>query len=239
MTEGLIMTDITLEGIRAAAADAAADARTADAVPDAGGVCVGMPVAGVTVRISPLDAYGRPIAELTAEPGVTGEIVVEAQHMRDGYDQLWAVDRIAKAHSVIGVRRHSTGDVGHLDAQGRLWIEGRLQHIMVTADGVVTPVGFEQLIEGVSGVRRAALVGVGPRGTQALVAVVELEGAAKSGLADAPLASAVRAVAPRPLAAVLTLGTLPTDIRHNSKIDRTAVARWADAVLRGERARRP
>ncbi|MGO4533571.1 alpha/beta fold hydrolase [Leifsonia sp. 2MCAF36] len=237
MTEGLLMTDITLEGIRAAAGDAAADA--AEEPADAGGVCVGTPVAGVTVRISPLDADGRPLGRLTDEPAVTGEIVVEAPHLRDGYDRLWAVDRVAKAHSVAEARRHSTGDVGHLDAKGRLWIEGRLQHVVVTADGVVTPVGIEQRIEGVGGVRRAALVGVGPRGTQALVAVVELDGPARSGLAPAPLAAAVRAAAPRPLAAVLTVAALPTDIRHNSKIDRTALAAWADAVLRGERAGRP
>lgn len=235
MTEGLLMTDITLEGIRAASEVG----ESAVGATDAGGVCVGAPVEGVAVRVSPFDADGRPTGNLTIEPGVTGEIVVEAKHLRDGYDRLWAVDRIAKTFSVLGARRHSTGDVGHLDAEGRLWIEGRLQHVVVTADGVVTPVGIEQRIEGVSGVRRAALVGVGPRGTQVLVAVVELDGSSRSGLADAPLALAVRGASPRPLAAVLTLPTLPTDIRHNSKIDRTALATWADAVLRGERTRRP
>lgn len=240
MTEGLLMTDITLEGIRAASEVGASEVGATDVgATDAGGVCVGAPVAGVAVSVSPFDADGRPIGKRTTEPGVTGEIVVEAPHLRDGYDRLWAVDRISKTFSVPGARRHSTGDVGHLDAEGRLWVEGRLQHIVVTADGVVTPVGIEQRIEGVSGVRRAALVGVGPRGTQVLVAVVELDGPSRSGLADAPLALAVRGASPRPLAAVLTLPTLPTDIRHNSKIDRTALATWADAVLRGERTCRP
>ncbi|WP_285115427.1 alpha/beta fold hydrolase [Leifsonia sp. fls2-241-R2A-40a] len=231
MTEGLLMTDITLDGIRAADdADAAGP----------GGVCVGRPVAGVTVAISPLDADGRPTAVLTTEPGISGEIVVEAPHLRDGYDRLWAVDRVARAHSAgPGARRHSTGDVGHLDAEGRLWVEGRLQHVLVTPEGVVTPVGAEQAIEAVPGVRRAALVGVGPRGVQALVAVVETEARARPGLADASLARAVRDASPHPLAAVLTVATLPTDIRHNSKIDRTALAAWADSVLRGERAHRP
>ncbi|MEJ3404154.1 alpha/beta fold hydrolase [Rathayibacter sp. YIM 133350] len=237
MTEGLLMTDITLDGIHAASG--AGEARPTDGEADAGGVCVGAPVAGVVVRISPLDSEGRPTPRLTAEPGVTGEIVVAAPHLREGYDRLWAVDRIARAHSDGAVRRHSTGDVGHLDAEGRLWIEGRLQHVMVTADGVVTPVGIEQRIEGVDGVRRAAVVGVGPRGTQALVAVVELDRRAGAGLADASLAAAVRAASSRPLAAVLTVGVLPTDIRHNSKIDRTALAAWADSVLRGKRVRRP
>ena len=39
---------------------------------------------------------------------------------------------------------HRTGDVGHLDDAGRLWVEGRLVHVVTTADGPVTPVGVEQ-----------------------------------------------------------------------------------------------
>lgn len=239
MTEGLLMTDISLDGIRSASLDAASFDAAAGDETDAGGVCVGAPVAGVRVRIAPLDADGRPTSPLTDQPGVTGEIVVEAGHLRDGYDRLWAVDRVAKAHSTGSERWHSTGDVGHLDAKGRLWVEGRLQHVVVTADGVVTPVGIEQRIEGVDRVRRAALVGVGPRGTQVLVAVLECEDAVRTGLADPTLAAAVRAASPRPLAAVLTVATLPTDIRHNSKIDRSALASWAGAVLGGRRMRRP
>jgi hypothetical protein len=37
---------------------------------------------------------------------------------------------------------------------------------------------------------------------------------------------------------VLTVGSLPVDIRHNTKIDRTAVASWAAGVLSGGRAKR-
>ncbi len=37
---------------------------------------------------------------------------------------------------------HRTGDVGHLDDAGRLWVEGRLAHVVRTADGVVTRSGW-------------------------------------------------------------------------------------------------
>ena len=36
--------------------------------------------------------------------------------------------------------------------------------------------------------------------------------------------------------AVFTTSALPTDIRHNSKIDRAALSRWSEQTLRGERA---
>ncbi|MET0724826.1 MAG: alpha/beta fold hydrolase [Leifsonia sp.] len=232
MTEGLLMTDISLEAIRAAAA--------ADA---AGGVCVGRPTATTRVRISPLSANGVVGDALTETPGVTGEIVVSAPHLKSHYDRLWATNRRADVHSRPDDRWHHTGDVGHLDADGRLWVEGRLQHLILTADGAVTPVGIEQRVERVDGVRRAAAVGVGPSGTQQLVIVVERDGRRRgAGLAEPTLARTVRDAAEaagHPVAAVLVAPTLPTDIRHNSKIDRSALSRWADGILSGGRVTTP
>ncbi len=226
MTEGLLMTDVDLPGVRAAAS----------AEP---GICVGVPATGVRVRIAPLDDAGRPTGALTTDAGVTGEVVVAAPHVRDHYDRLWRTDRVARA-GVDDPRGHRTGDVGHLDAAGRLWIEGRLQHVLTTPDGVVTPVGPEQRIERVDGVGRAGIAGTGPDGTQQVVAVVETVPAARRpGLAPAVLATAVRAAAGVPLAAVLVVPVLPTDVRHNSKVDRARLSRWASRVLGGGRMVRP
>jgi acyl-CoA synthetase (AMP-forming)/AMP-acid ligase II/pimeloyl-ACP methyl ester carboxylesterase len=242
MTEGLLLTDVTLEGVRAAAVDRAA--RLADGAHDAGGVCVGLPGATTTVRIAALDEAGRASGALAAEPGVTGEIVVSAAHVEDHYDRLWLTHRASRRGSTPDTRWHRTGDVGHLDEQGRLWVEGRLPHVITTATGVLTPVASEQAVERVDGVGRAAVVGIGPAGTQQVVVVAETVPAARrAGLAPAPLAAAVRdAVAGasgHAVAAVLVVPALPTDVRHNSKIDRSALAAWAASVLSGGRMRRP
>jgi acyl-coenzyme A synthetase/AMP-(fatty) acid ligase/pimeloyl-ACP methyl ester carboxylesterase len=230
MTEGLLLTDISLDGIRAA-----------DAEEDPlGGVCVGTPAATARVRIAPLDEAGRPADELTDEPGVSGEIVVSAPHVKDAYDRLWITDRASRRDSTGSERWHRTNDVGHLDGAGRLWVEGRLQHVLVMADGVRTPVGPEQRIERVANVRRAAVVGVGPRGTQQAVAILETAPERdRPGLAEPDLAAAVREASPLALAAVLVVPSLPTDIRHNSKIDRTRLAGWAARVLGGGRMTTP
>ncbi len=105
----------------------------------------------------------------------------------------------------------------------------------------MTPVGPEQRIEGVPGVERAGIAGIGPRGTQQVVAVVERAGVrtGRAGLAAPELAAAVRAAAGMRLAAVFTVPELPTDIRHNSKVDRARLSRWAEAVLAGGRVGRP
>ncbi|KRF05801.1 hydrolase [Arthrobacter sp. Soil782] len=231
MTEALPVTDIQLEDIR--------EALDSSVTGAGNGVCVGRAVPGAEISISALDPKGTATGVPAALPGVTGEILVRAPHVKDRYHRLWITERASSRTAGW----HRTGDVGHLDADGRLWVEGRLAHVITSADGVLTPVGPEQSIEQLKEVRQAAVVGVGPTGTQAVVAaVVPVDAADQAGLASGPLSAMVRDVV-RPggvrLAAVLTLSALPTDIRHNAKIDRTAVAAWAGDALQGRGRKRP
>jgi acyl-coenzyme A synthetase/AMP-(fatty) acid ligase len=236
MTEALPVTDISLEQIRAAGADAAAGS-----MPGAGnGVCVGQPVHGAHVAVIPLAADGTaPGNRPGTEPGITGEILVRAPHVKETYDRLW----LTQQESARTAGWHRTGDVGHFDEAGRLWVEGRLAHVVTAPDGVVTPVGAEQAIERLDGVGAAAVVGVGPSGTQAVVAVVEtVPPARRAGLAAPELAARVREAARNAginVSAVLVVSAQPTDIRHNAKIDRSRLSSWASAVLAGGRAGTP
>ncbi|MBG6182554.1 acyl-coenzyme A synthetase/AMP-(fatty) acid ligase/pimeloyl-ACP methyl ester carboxylesterase [Arthrobacter sp. CAN_A214] len=241
MTEALPVSNIDLEGIRAAEADAAGT------MPGAGnGVCVGRAVQGARLAVSALSDDGVPDGTPTTEPGVTGEILVDAPHVKSRYYRLWRTEGASSRTAPW----HRTGDVGHFDGAGRLWVEGRLGHIITTPGAVLTPVGLEQALEKLEGVRLAAVVGVGPTGTQAIVAVVEPVPAPgrnrrrsrKPVLADSVLTERARNMARTAgieLAAVLTVPGLPVDIRHNAKIDRTEVAKWAGAVLAGSGSRIP
>jgi acyl-CoA synthetase (AMP-forming)/AMP-acid ligase II/pimeloyl-ACP methyl ester carboxylesterase len=236
MTESLPVTDISLEEIQAADAEAAAGT-----IAGAGnGVCVGRPVHGARVAVVPLAADGTaPGTHPVTEAGLTGEILVSAPHVKEAYDRLWLTQR----ESISLPGWHRTGDVGHFDAAGRLWVEGRLAHIVTAAGSVVTPVGAEQAIERLADVGLAAVVGVGPSGTQAVVAVVEtVPPARKAGPAAPQLAARVRAAALAAgvsVSAVLAVPAQPTDIRHNAKIDRTRLSRWASRVLAGGRLGKP
>ncbi|HKU11564.1 MAG TPA: alpha/beta fold hydrolase [Sinomonas sp.] len=236
MTEALPVTDVSLEQIQAAEAEAAAGT-----VEGAGnGVCVGWPVHGARVAVIPLAPDGTaPGSEPTKAAGVTGEILVNAPHVKEAYDRLWLTQR--ESADLPGW--HRTGDVGHFDAAGRLWVEGRLAHVVTAPGAVVTPVGAEQAIERLGNVRLAAIAGVGPVGTQAVVAVVEtLPPARAAGPAAPDLAARVRSAALEAgvkVSAVLVVPAQPTDIRHNAKIDRTRLARWASRVLAGGRAGQP
>ena len=222
MTEVLPVADISLAGIEAAGSG--------------DGVCVGYPLPSVDVAIDPLIAAEPVNTGLTAEPGVVGEVCIRAPHIRDGYDKLWMTEHAASQPEGW----HRSGDVGHLDEEGRLWIEGRVGHIVTTANGPVTPIGIEHAVANAPQVEHAAVVGVGPAGLQQVVVViVPAGGRSRPGLADEALSDIVRARAPDvDVAAVLVAPRLPVDKRHNSKINRTRLARWAERVLAGGRVGR-
>ncbi len=217
------------------------DLTTIEAVGPGNGVCVGRTIPGVEVAISPLDANGAATGALVREPGVTGEVCVAAPHVKDRYDRL----AITELTSSRDPGWHRSGDVGHLDANGRLWIEGRLAHLISTAAGPVTPVGIEQRVEAIEHVAMAAAVGVGPIGTQQVVVVVATDPAPGSRqLAPLTLVDRVRSAVPEvDIAAVLVVPKLPVDIRHQSKIDRARLGREAAELLAGRglgrRRRRP
>ncbi|SNR92312.1 alpha/beta fold hydrolase [Blastococcus mobilis] len=229
MTEALPVTDVSLDDIEVAG--------------PGNGVCVGRPVPGVEVRVSPLSSSGAADGPLTGSADVLGEVCVRGPHVKDRYDVLWATERADSRDRGW----HRTGDVGHLDGEGRLWIEGRLAHVISTADGPVTPVGPEQRIERLDAVSAAAVVGVGPEGAQVVVAVVVPRagdgqrrrrlrvgaGATRLTVAPVELADRIRAAAGTRLAAVLETTALPVDIRHQSKVDRAALARRATRTLSG------
>jgi acyl-coenzyme A synthetase/AMP-(fatty) acid ligase len=219
MTEVMPVADISLVGI--------------DAAGERDGVCVGKPVEGVDVAISAIDAEGRAVGPLSTDVGILGEVCIRAAHMRDGYDKLWMTQNAASQPNGW----HRSGDVGHFDEEGRLWIEGRIGHVVTTATGPVTPIGTEHALSTLDGVVQAALVGIGPVGTQQVVAVLNLaDGKRRPDLADELLSDRVREAAePVDIAAVFTVPSLPVDKRHNSKIDRTRIAAWADNALAGGR----
>jgi acyl-CoA synthetase (AMP-forming)/AMP-acid ligase II/pimeloyl-ACP methyl ester carboxylesterase len=184
------------------------------------GVCVGKPVVGCDVRID----------------NHTSELLVSAPWMSAGYDSLWLTQHNARpvvntdGHTVTW---HRTGDVGHIDSEGNVWIEGRLVHVIHTSRGPVAPVPLEIAIEALPNVVRAAAVGVGPVDVEQIVIVIETIDSS-DGPANAELSHAVRAaLAPLTISSVWTTKKLPVDIRHNSKIDRTAVSKQMSQILAG------
>jgi olefin beta-lactone synthetase len=100
---------------------------------------------------------------------------------------------------------------------------------------------FTEQVEPVFGqhrdVRRAALVGIGPPGAQAPVLCIELRAPQRAARRDRDrIERELRALAAaHPRAATIDTflfhPRFPVDIRHNAKIGREALARWAARQL--------
>jgi acyl-CoA synthetase (AMP-forming)/AMP-acid ligase II len=213
MTEVLPVADLSL--------------KQREAAGEGAGVCVGKPVNDCHVKIVAVDGG---VTELPL--GETGEVVVSAPWMSLGYNRLWLTQQKARFAS-DGLTWHRTGDVGHLDSEGHVWIEGRVVHMIHTAQGSITPVPLETVCETISGVQRAAAVGIGEPGIQQIVMVLETD-QKNENVASAALTAQVRqALGQVDVVAVWETKKLPVDIRHNSKIDRTALGQRMQKVLSG------
>ena len=203
------------------------------------GTCVGDVVAPNLVRI--IAITDAPLADWSAvqelAPGQIGEITVAGPTATDAYfnrPQATAAAKITETLADGSTRIvHRMGDVGYFDAQGRLWFCGRKTQRVETAQGPLYTEQVEPVFNTVAGVRRTALVGIGPAGAQRPVLCYELE----PGVKDSPaILAALRTVAGAhpPLAGIadfLCHRAFPVDIRHNAKIGREKLAVWAAARL--------
>jgi acyl-CoA synthetase (AMP-forming)/AMP-acid ligase II len=197
------------------------------------GICVGRPVAATGVRViapteGPIPAWSE---ELALPPQTVGEIVVCGPVVTRCYHaqpQATAAAKIADGDRIW----HRMGDLGYLDQAGRLWYCGRKAHRVQTAGGALDSMPCEVPLEEHPLVRRCALVGVGPRDRHTPVIVVQprrrLSRRQRRRLI-CELRQAARACeTTRSIERFVFKRRLPVDRRHNAKIDRQALALWAE-----------
>ena len=210
---------------------------TAEQTTRGAGTCVGTPMDGLDVRIIRID--DAPIADwsddLELPAGDTGEITVSGSVVTRTYHNnpdATALAKIAHGASI----RHRMGDVGYLDATGRLWFCGRKAHRVVTRTGTLFTVPCEAIFNQHPRVCRSALVGVGEAGRQLPVICIQLEddatGADQELLTRELMALAVADPRTRAITTILFHPGFPVDARHNSKIVRETLAVWAAEQVR-------
>ena len=198
------------------------------------GVCVGLPVPGLIVRV--IRITDEPIATWSADlelpDGQTGELVVQGTHVTSLYHNRPQATALAKIPDpATGGFYHRMGDVGWRDARGRLWFCGRKAHRVVTPEGVFFTIPCEAVFNTHPSLFRSALVGVRRNGRVEPVLCVELEPAERSRdparLSEELAAIGARYPHARPVKTFLVHPAFPVDIRHNSKIFREKLAVWA------------
>jgi malonyl-CoA/methylmalonyl-CoA synthetase len=101
---------------------------------------VGFPLPGVALRIG-------------AETGV---VEITGPSVMSGY---WRnVEKTAQAFTADGF--FITGDVGRLDAEGRLWLSGRANDLIISGGLNVYPKEIELVLDELAGVIESAVIGV-------------------------------------------------------------------------------
>ena len=115
---------------------------------------VGTPIGGVEVRIAP-----------------DGEILVRGENVTAGY-----FNAPQETDASFEDGWFHTGDIGELDAGGRLLIKGRKKEMIVTPQGLnVFPEDVERALVSQPGVRDAGVVGLRVEGEERVHAVLLLE----------------------------------------------------------------
>lgn len=202
------------------------------------GVCVGKLLPGVRVKIVRItDGPTVSLADATElRSGEVGEILVSsAVTTREYFDRkdATALAKVSEAGGTPDLLWHRMGDTGYFDAKRRLWYCGRVGHTVWTAQGPLFPEQIEGVFNNHNAVTRSALVGIGGKGSQEPVIVIELHGGQipaadlRSRIENELLQMAQAHDLTRQVMRVLFHPGFPVDARHNAKIDREALAGWA------------
>ena len=212
------------------------------------GTCVGRPLPGIEVRIIAIS--DEPLARLTEartlSPDEIGEIIVRGPVVTREYDALpeaTAAAKIFDARSTPPASHlppsasstpraevwHRMGDCGLLDPEGRLWFCGRKAERVITADGTLFTEPCEQVFRSTFAGLRVALIGLGAPGRMTPALVVEESSLTTDRVML--LALLQKAAESRPQTAGIRQffvhPRFPVDTRHNAKIHRLTLAKWA------------
>jgi acyl-CoA synthetase (AMP-forming)/AMP-acid ligase II len=218
---------------------------TAERTNRGAGVCVGRKFDSIEWRV--IRISDGPIASIEeAEElaiGEIGELIVQGPQVSPEYITRVEANAPAKIAAGGGFW-HRTGDVGYFDERGRFWYCGRKSQRVETRDRTLFTECVEAFFNTHPFVTRAALVGVGPRGQQEPVVVYEPTFArANPPVAFHEIPNELRKIAKthditRTITVFLPRRRLPVDIRHNAKINREQLARWAAKRLAKSAGRR-
>ena len=109
---------------------------------------VGTPAAGVALKVVDDEGLGLP-------PGEEGELAVSGPAITRGYADMDQLNR-----ETFRDGYYFTGDLGRVDAEGRVFVTGRKKLLIEVAGHKVDPVEVEDVLVAHPKVREAVVVGV-------------------------------------------------------------------------------
>ena len=204
------------------------------------GTCIGKPIAGMEVKIikitdEPIEKFDE---DLVLPDGEVGEIIVHGPVVTQEYYQEDEANKLAKIDDGHGRVWHRMGDTGYFDKDHNLWFCGRKAHRVETEKGTLFPVMVEGMANKHPRIQRSALVGIGEKGHQKPVLIVQPKSGSfpeedkkKDQLSRQILARYDEHELYSQIKDVLYRESFPVDPRHNVKIHREELAVWAAEEL--------
>jgi acyl-CoA synthetase (AMP-forming)/AMP-acid ligase II len=202
------------------------------------GTCVGRRFMKIKWRIIEISDDSIPTIDQCKQlaAGEIGELIVHGPVVTSHYVANALANELHKI-SDGDTFWHRMGDVGYLDHQDRFWFCGRKSHRVVTKCNTLFTEPCEAIFNQHAWVNRSALVGIGPKGSQVPVIVVELKQRnAKSKQSKMPRLNQIQIELAeiaqsneltKSIRHFLFHAAFPVDIRHNAKIFREKLAFWA------------
>lgn len=202
------------------------------------GICIGKPLAQNNVKI--ITISDEPIVswrdDLVLPINEIGEIVICGPTVTQQYFERPKENDHAKIFDPANNQFwHRMGDVGYLDEQERLWYCGRKSQRVILEHQTLHTTLCETIFNAHPLVYRCALIGIQVSGKTMPALCVEVQGNIKSielkKLTDELLAIAKQYPATQAIARIFYNKKFPVDIRHNAKIEREKLARWAQRIV--------
>ena len=206
------------------------------------GTLVGFPVQGVELRV--IESVAGPIASIDQAVGCgpkkIGEIIVRGKNISQNYFKRPDADLAGKI-SDRDLSWHRMGDVGYLDASGKLYFCGRKAHAVQGKDRIYYSIPVERIFNQHPNVRRSALVAVESGAGAAIVIEPQPhawpEDAATRERFTQELLTLARAnQLTAAISEIYFHPSFPVDARHNAKIYRDRLGAWvAEEKKRGQK----
>jgi long-chain acyl-CoA synthetase len=98
---------------------------------------------------------GRALPDVTLRISDDGEVLARGPNLMDGY-----LDEPERSATALKDGWLHTGDLGHLDGDGRLFLTGRRKHMLKVGATRVAPLAVEAVLMGLPGVDAVAVTGM-------------------------------------------------------------------------------
>ncbi|MFR9749757.1 AMP-binding protein [Nocardia sp. 004] len=179
-----------------------------------------------------LDITSFDVAVHSLPPESPGEIIVTGTRVTHTYFHRPEAERESKlTDTCTGEIWHRTGDYGYMDVEGRLWYLCRKKNVIDSHHGPLYPDALEQMWNLVTGFPLSGVVYLEDLDRIFYAFPDEQDPAAIDLETMAILADRLRIPHPTPLQ---LYGPLPTDPRHNSKIDRAELQTMVTKLVDSE-----